>query len=90
MKNRRSFLDKLYKKFLYFFFILNFPKLLQSKTTERSATKVLFHPITFNHHISIDHPESPKRIEFIIKYLKKSNLLNLLEEANIEEKKKNR
>ncbi len=88
MKNRRSFLDKLYKIFLYFFFILNFPKLLQSKTTERFSTKVLFHPITFNHHISIDHPESPKRLEFIIKYLKKSNLLNLLEEANIEEKKK--
>ena len=88
MKYRRDFLEKFYKAFLYFFIKLNFPKILESKTTESSLTKVLFHPITLNHHISINHPESPKRIEFIINNLKKNNMLNLLEEAKIQEKKK--
>ncbi len=86
MQKRRFFFGFIFKLFIVSLIHLTFPKISFSKKS-LVKTKVLFNPIFLKHHISLDHPESPKRISYFLKELKKSNISDLLEEVVLDHPK---
>tara|TARA_B100000287_G_scaffold337593_1_gene323479 strand:- start:565 stop:1560 length:996 start_codon:yes stop_codon:yes gene_type:complete len=74
LQKKRAFFKFLFQILILFFYKINF-KLFASS----ARTKILTHPIFLNHIISSEHPERPERIKFILDYIKKYELGDLLE-----------
>ena len=86
MQKRRFLLSLVFKLFFFSWIQFTFLKISFSKTNLKK-TKILFNPIFLKHHISPDHPETPERINYLLKELKKSNISDLLEEIVLDHPK---
>jgi acetoin utilization deacetylase AcuC-like enzyme len=84
IRERRNFLKLILYSSLFFYsnqFVLASKKL--------TNTKILSSLIFKKHIISENHPEKPERIEFIIKAIKTSGLMNIFENFNLTRKVEN-
>ena len=84
IRERRNFLKFILYSSLFFYsnqFVLASKKL--------TNTKILSSLIFKKHIISENHPEKPERIEFIIKAIKTSGLINIFENFNLNRKVEN-
>lgn len=71
-------------KYFFLSFLLLFVKILNAKKLLKTQlpTKIMIDPIFYKHHISPGHPETPERIKYIAKEIKKNNLTNYIEKID--------
>ena len=79
MRERRKFLKYIFYSSL-FFYSNKISRALETSTN----TKILSSSIFSKHIISKNHPETPKRIEFIKKKIKDSELIKIFENFNLD------
>jgi len=85
--NRRKFISSIISAFLFFFQSRlwsneksqrQIPDFFNTPDLIKNNTLVLFDPVFFQHHIHPDHPESPKRMEFVRQAIVDSGLSDVM------------